>query len=590
MWENFFRPESVDFSKNSIHPGQYLFEIGDKLAQASHFWKQYGVVENTEILQKNWEKILKSLSDNAPEIQEVTTQYLKDVSALSTRMLSGDLTPVLEPSRGDRRFRHHGWQEEIGPFYAHQHYLLFNRWVQDLMDSMLETGEIESLQMKFLVRFLMDAWSPSNIPWMNPEAIASAKASHGQTFMKGMENFFQDMMSGRTLMDMRLVQPECFILGRNIAATPGEVIFKNDLIELIQYTPTTKHTQKNPILLVPPCINKFYIYDLNPETSFVKWLLDQGFTVFVISWVNPDGSFSQKGLKDYVFDGVGAAINVAHDICQAPVHGAGFCIGGNLLAMYGGIEKDNAPLASMTFFASLFDFHQAGDLRLFLTPKTLDKLKKQMNECGVLEGKHLMRLFNVMRANDLIWSSVIQQYFLGQNPQIFDFLYWNSDSTNLPSTFYQEYISGCFLDNKMCVSGALAIGDKVVDLKAIKTPVFIINTELDHIAPWVSGYNGVHAFGGDPEFILGGSGHIAGIFNHPSQQKYGFWTNEKPSESSQSWFKDATYTDGSWWPYWLNLLKKTADISVDAPQPGNENYPRLYPAPGEYVKKTLGNF
>ena len=340
-----------------------------------------------------------------------------------------------------------------------------------------------------------------------------------------------------------MVEREAFQVGKNISTTPGKVVYQNDLIQLIQYAPTTKHVFQTPLLLIPPCINKFYIYDLREDNSFVRWALDHGHTVFMISWVNPDEKLSHKTFEDYVMGGVDEAIRVIQEITgEDLVNAVGFCIGGNFLTALEGYyanrqEKKKSPLASATYLATLFDFDSAGDMKIFIDEDRLADLEEQMQKQGYFDGRILARTFNLLRANDLIWSFVINNYLMGEDPMAFDLLYWNSDSTNLPAAMYGYYLRNMFLENNLIKPGKLTLRNVKIDLRNVTTPSFILNTKEDHIAPWPCGFAGKKVFSGPTKFVLGGSGHIAGIFNAPKAGKYCYWTSDHPSKNAEDWFK-----------------------------------------------------
>jgi polyhydroxyalkanoate synthase len=441
----------------------------------------------------------------------------------------------------------------------------------------------------FYVRQLRDALAPTNFFWMNPTTLRRTLETNGNNILQGIENFLKDIEKGQGHLDIQMVDPEAFVVGKNIAATQGKVVYQNELIQLIQYSPTRQQTFRVPLFIVPPCINKFYVFDLRPDTSFIRWCLDRGYTIFIVSWVNPDQKLANKTFEDYVIEGLINAIQVIQKISQIDeVNTLGFCIGGNFLACLNGYLqglKQKNPVKTTTYLATLFDFQDPGDLRVFIDEHQISNLEKQIRTLGYLEGKTLARTFNLLRANDLIWSFIINNYYLGEKPSAFDLLYWNSDSTNVPSAMYLYYLRKMYIENRLIKHGGLSIAGIPIDLSKIETPTFVMNTKEDHIAPWPCGYAGAKIHGGPTKFLLGGSGHIAGIFNHPKANKYGFWLNDQLPNTSDEWLKQAKEYPGSWWETWESWLRPFAGEKVAAREPGSKEYPALEDAPGSYVKK-----
>lgn len=498
------------------------------------------------------------------------------------------LEQVVELPKGDKRFSQEMWTSHLGFDFMKQSYLLWDKWLRQV------SGHIEGLDPKvarrvgFFSQQFSNAMAPTNYLWGNPDALRESLETKGESLLHGLSNFFRDLEEGKGRLNISMVERGHFRVGENIATTPGKVVFQNELIQLIQYAPTTKNVYRIPILLVPPCINKFYIFDLRPESSFVRWLLDQGWTVFVVSWVNPkDDKLAHKTFEDYVLDGVGAAVETMVKLTGEPqVNALGFCIGGNFLTAYSAYrarDKVN-PLKSTTFLATLFDFEDAGDLKIFIDEEQLAKMEQAMKSWGYFDGRVLAKTFNLLRSNDLIWSFVVNNYLMGKEPMAFDLLYWNSDYTNLPAAMYAYFLRNMFLENKLIKPGALSIGGRPLDLRDIKTPSFILSTREDHIAPWPCGYAGAKMLGGPTTFVLGGSGHVAGIFNHPSKNKYNYWTGKILQKGTQDWFEKAESHAGSWWTAWAQWLEAFGGEMIPARQPGSKAYPPLDDAPGSYVK------
>lgn len=535
----------------------------------------------------------KILEDPQPFYQ-ATSLYMSNLALLWQQMATQPAErdsheAVIEPSAGDRRFKDREWAEQPYFNFIKQNYLLWNQWILDITENTKVVDKDSARKIHFYVRQLREAFAPSNFFWMNPTILRRTLETNGTNILQGIENFLKDIEKGQGYLDIQMVDREAFVVGENIAATPGKVVYQNELIQLIQYSPMQKQVFRVPLFIVPPCINKFYVFDLRPDTSFIRWCLDRGYTVFVISWVNPDQKLANKTFEDYVVDGLEKAVQVIQKILNVDeINAIGFCIGGNFLACLNGYlqeKNEKNPLKTTTYLATLFDFHDPGDLRVFIDEPQVLNLERQIRTLGYLEGKTLARTFNLLRANDLIWSFIINNYYLGEKPSAFDLLYWNSDSTNLPSAMYLYYLRKMYLENRLIKKGGLAIAGKPIDLSKIKTPTFILNTKEDHIAPWPCGYAGAKIHAGPTKFLLGGSGHIAGIFNHPSAKKYSFWLNDQLPKASDVWLKQATEYSGSWWETWESWLRPFAGEKIDAKEPGSKEYPALEDAPGSYVKK-----
>ncbi len=535
---------------------------------------------------------------NPEKLAEATQEYMNDLNELGRMILESSLAhdpdnKVIIPTLpGDRRFQDPMWQKNPFFNYLKQSYLLWNRWMRKTAHSIEGLDKHTALKVDFYTRQLTDFFAPSNFLWSNPKALKKIMESGGQSLVQGMENFIRDIESGKGNLDIKMVDYDAFKLGVNIAPTPGKVIFQNDLIQLIQYIPTTQKVHQIPLLLVPPCINKYYIFDLREDNSFIRWCLDQGIQVFTISWVNPDEKLAAKTFEDYVFEGVGEAVKVIQEITrQFYLNAIGYCIGGTILSCYASDRtlENKSPFSSITYFAALFDFKNSGDLNVFIDEEQLVELELIMKTKGYLEGKRLARTFNLLRANDLIWWFVVNNYLLGEEPAAFDLLYWNSDSTNLPAVMYTYYLREIFLKNRLIEPGKLVMNGKPIILQNITTPTYILNTHEDHIAPWHCGYAGTHVFKGPLRFVLGDSGHIAGVFNHPKNQKYRYWTYDQYPTNSHDWLKNATQHAGSWWNDWLPWISPYLGTKVDARSVGSKKFPPLGSAPGTYVMKRENN-
>lgn len=552
------------------------------------------------VIQKSFAKAFQAMVADPKTFMETSQCYVTSFLALLDQMRekildpSKPLEPLVRPEKGDRRFKDHLWLDHPYFYYAKQSYLLWDRWLSSFLTQLNGLDHQTHSQVSFFTRQMIHALSPSNFPHLNPSVIRETFEQGGANLLQGMVNFLQDLRQGQGSLKISMVDKKAFRLGENLAATPGHVVFQNDLIQLIQYESTTPHVHATPVVLIPPCINKYYIYDLRPENSFVAWLRDQGHQVFVVSWVNPDETLSHKSFEDYAIEGVGKAMQVARDIAQSKqVHGVGFCIGGNILSAYASYVYADAPdvpiFKSLTFLATPFDFQTMGDLQVFINEGHINALEHHMRETGYFDGEILAKTFNMLRANDLIWSFVINNYMMGRDPMAFDILYWNGDSTRLPATMYLYYLKNFFLRNLLIQPGTLKIRERPMDLRNIQAPTYILNTQKDHIIPWVCGYKGAQIWGGETTFVLGDSGHVAGIFNHPNAEKYGFRTAPvDPSTSHETWVENAVETKGSWWSHWIQWIQEKDPRLTKAKACGSKEYPILDAAPGTYVQVQHG--
>ncbi|HYH17188.1 MAG TPA: class I poly(R)-hydroxyalkanoic acid synthase, partial [Azospirillum sp.] len=412
----------------------------------------------------------------------------------------------------------------------------------------------------------------------------------GENLVKGLEHLLKDLERGKGELRISMTDYDAFQVGKNIAVTPGKVVFQTDLMQLIQYTPTTKDVAKRPLMIVPPWINKYYILDLREKNSFVKWAVDQGHTVFVLSWVNPDERLAQKSFEDYMFEGVLAALDaIVKQTGEPDVNAIGYCLGGTLLGStlsYMAAKGDDR-IKSATYFTTMLDFAEAGELSVFIDEEQLNYIEGQMNEKGYLDGAKMATTFNMMRANDLIWSFVVNNYLLGKDPFPFDLLYWNSDSTRMPAAMHSFYLRNMYQKNLLRQPGGITLGGVPIDLRTVKLPTFFLSTREDHIAPWKSTYQGTQLFSGPIKFVLSASGHIAGVVNPPAAEKYCYWTNAKLPKAPDDWFKGATQTPGSWWPEWQRWVADFANGTVPARDPAKGKLKPLDEAPGSYVKERI---
>ena len=516
----------------------------------------------------------------------LSRSYLDLWAAAVKRMAGEQAEPVAVPSPKDKRFADPEWSSNQFFDFLKQAYLLTVAWANHLVAD-AELDPTTQQKADFYVRQIVNAIAPSNFVLTNPELLRETLASNGENLARGMHMLAEDIAAGHGELRIRQTDTHSFTIGRDLAVTPGKVIFQNDLIQLIQYAPSTETVLQRPVLIVPPWINKFYVLDLTPEKSFIKWCVDQGLTVFCISWVNPDEHLARKTFQDYVFEGPLAALDViAQATGETKVHAIGYCVGGTLLAAtlaYMTVDRDHR-ITSATFFASQVDFTYSGDLKVFADEEQIAALERQMAERGYLDSAKMANSFNLLRSNDLIWPYVINNYFKGKDPVPFDLLYWNADSTRMPAANHSFYLRNCYLENNLA-RGEMVIGGEKIDVKSVKVPIYNLATREDHIAPAKSVLVGSRCFGGPVKFVLAGSGHIAGVINPPARQKYQYWTGAKPASANlERWLAKATEHPGSWWPDWLAWVKAHDAAQVPARIPGGGKIEPIEDAPGSYVK------
>lgn len=506
------------------------------------------------------------------------------------KMTGGQAADLIGPDKTDKRFKSEAWTRDAVFSFIRQSYLVTSQW---LMNTVAENSEgmdqSAARKLAFFTKQYIDALSPTNFALTNPDVIKATIESGGQNLVRGMKNLLEDVQRGQGTPFIRMTDENAFKVGENVATTKGNVIFRNKMMELIHYTPAGKTTFAAPLLIVPPWINKYYILDLKEQNSFVKWAVDQGHAVFMISWVNPDASMRDTSFDDYLQDGVIAALDaIKKQTGQPSVNAVGYCIGGTLLTMtlaYLKAKKQSARIQSATFLTTLIDFENAGDLKLFVDPEQLEALTARMAETGVLEGNAMKVTFNMLRANDLIWTFVVNNYLLGREPFPFDLLYWNSDSTNLPAAMHAFYLRHMYINNDLAIPGGVSVCDVPVDVSTIDTPAYFLSTREDHIAPWQATFAGANLLSGPVTFTLAASGHIAGVVNPPSANKYCFWSAPEKSADPDAWLLSAKEQAGSWWPHWQKWLEKQGDEQVTAINPAKGPLKSLAPAPGTYVKK-----
>src|ERR1700733_2599229 len=513
--------------------------------------------------------------------------YLDLWASTAKRLTGEEIAQVVTPEAGDKRFADPEWSSNQFYDFLKQAYLLSARWARQMVSDASGLDPHTRLKAEFYMRQITNAVSPSNFVLTNPELLRETVLSNADNLVRGMHMLAEDIETGGGDLKIRQSDASLFEVGRNLATTPGKVIFQNDLMQLIQYTPATPMVLKRPLLIVPPWINKFYVLDLTPEKSFIKWCVDQGITVFCISWVNPDAHLAKKSFEDYVHEGPLAALDaIKLAIGEDKVHTVGYCVGGTLLAIALAVmaSRHDERVASATLFASQVDFTYAGDLKVFVDEEQIEALERKMAERGYLEGKTMATVFNMLRSNDLVWPYVINNYLKGKAPFPFDLLYWNSDATRMPAANHSFYLRNCYLENRLA-KGKMVLGNTPIDLKAVKIPIYNLATREDHIAPAKSVMVGSKLFGGDVKFVVSGSGHIAGVINPPGRQKYKFWTGPKPRNADiDGWLAKAKEHPGSWWPDWLGWLTRQSPPEVAARIPGDGALKPIEDAPGNYVK------
>jgi polyhydroxyalkanoate synthase len=527
-----------------------------------------------------------------PETQQMTDlqkQWAERHAQLWQAMLQrkpGDPSPAVAQSEpGDRRFSGEAWAESPIYDYMRQAYLINAEYLKQLTEAAPVSQGLSKDRMRFLTRQYIDALAPSNFAATNPEFVKTALETKGESIKQGIQNLIADIQKGR----ISMTDESVFEVGRNLAVTPGAVVYENELMQLVQYAPLTDKVSKRPFVMVPPCINKFYILDLQPENSFVRYAVEQGHTVFLVSWRNVKAEQGTKTWDDYIEQGPLTAFRVAKEICGVDqVNALGFCVGGTIISSALSVMKARGgdDVASLTLLTTLLDFSDPGELGCFIDEASVVARENTIGKGGLLKGSELSSVFSMLRANDLIWQYVVGNYLKGGKPMPFDLLYWNSDSTNLPGPFLAWYLRNMYLENNLRVPGKLDMCGVKADLGRVDMPVFILATREDHIVPWQSSYLGRALLGGETTFVLGASGHIAGVINPAAKNKRSFWTNDSTTANADEWFATATENKGSWWPAWAQWLKRFADGEIDARgRLGSNAYKPTEPAPGRYVKE-----
>jgi polyhydroxyalkanoate synthase len=513
--------------------------------------------------------------------------YMELWQHTANKMMGQNAEPLVTPETDDRRFLDSDWEENPVFDFIKQSYLMTSKWMINSVREIDGLDDETARKVDFYTRQFVDAMAPTNFAMTNPEVLRETVDSKGQNLINGLSNLLDDLERGDGQLKIKHVEEDAFEIGVTVATSPGKVVFQNELFQLLQFSPLTKKVRKTPLLIVPPWINKYYILDLREKNSFIKWATEQGHTVFVVSWVNPDARLGTKTFEDYMLDGPVAAVGAACNAAGSDkVNIIGYCIGGTMTAaaLAYMAEKGDDRVASATFFTTMVDFEEPGELGVFIDEEQLASLEDKMGERGYLEGSEMASTFSMLRANDLIWSFVINNYLLGREPFPFDLLFWNADSTRMPAVMHSYYLRKLYQENALVKPGALELGGVKIDLRKIKVPVYILSTKEDHIAPWKSTFAATQIYSGNTKFVLASSGHIAGVVNPPVSDRYSYRTNAKKAKTPAVWLEGATEHKGSWWPDWDKWVKKFAGTQVAAREPGKGKFKAIEDAPGSYVK------
>ena len=585
--------ETLEFSKNLGSIAKQSQQVLGKFLKRQAENLNSGTVHDPMHISKAFRDLFQEMMKHPGQMLEGQVSLWSDHMRLwqsTARKLAGQTTdPVIKPTKSDKRFRHDGWEQNIVYDYIKQSYLLTTNWVQHMVETVDQgLDPMEARRIEFFTQQYMDMVSPSNFVLTNPEVLEATINERGQNLVRGLQNLMRDLEAGDGNLLIRQTDLDAFELGHNLALTPGKVVYQNDLMQLIQYEPVTKTVYKRPLLIFPPWINKYYILDLQQKNSFIKWMTEQGYTVFIVSWANPDKKTAEKTFEDYMFEGVFGALDAIEQATgEKDVTAIGYCIGGTLLsaALAYMAQVGDTRIKAATFFAAQNDFKHAGDLQIFIDEYQVSSLEDDMNRHdGLLEGSTMATTFNMLRSNDLIWSFVVNNYLLGKDPFPFDLLYWNGDTTNMPHNMHSFYLRECYMKNTLS-EGKMVMGGKELHLSDVKIPIFMQSSKEDHIAPAKSVFASAKNFGGQVTFLMAGSGHIAGVINHPDAKKYQYWWNDQNCQTLDEWRDGAVEHPGSWWPQWHKWLSRKSGKKVPARKPGDGKLQVIEPAPGSYVMR-----
>ena len=589
-------PRAEDVAASLGEATERWARIAEQSARVSAaFWeRQAGASNEFQLIDpasvgEAFASLTASLMAHPDKLAEATSDYWRRSAELWTagvrRMqgAEGELPPVPK----DRRFRGDAWEENATFDYLRRSYLLTSEWVHGLVED-ADMDPEQRRKVAFYTRQYLSAASPSNFAATNPEVLKRVAETDGRNLIDGLEHILDDLEKGKGRLKISMTDENAFQVGRNVAATPGKVVFQNDMMQLIQYAPLTDSVAKRPLLFVPPWINKFYVMDLQPRNSLIRWTIEQGHTLFVISWVNPDASLANKSFADYMHSGPLAALDaIERATGEREANILGFCIGGILTAstLAWMAARGDDRVKSATYLATMFDFSDVGETAVFVDEAQVARIEKHAAEKGYLEGRHLANMFSLMRENDLVWSFVVSNYLMGRDPIPFDLLFWNADSTHLPATMLAYYLRHFYLENGLATPNQIVLDEVPIDLGRIQCPSYVFATKEDHIAPWPASFAGKSLIGGPVEFVLGGSGHIAGVINPPKAKKYGYWTSGESEEDPDAWFGSAVEHAGSWWDHWGAWLDGFRNGEVPARHPGDGALEPIEDAPGSYVKQ-----
>ena len=584
------KPDPVDLAKTLTE----LAERSQRVAQ-DFFERQAKqdkvTIPDPGVVGDAFAKLSQALLADPGRLMQAQLQWWQQMGELwqhgLRRAAGGQERPLAEPDPADRRFKDEAWSEQLVFDYIKQSYLLAARWIQGTVAEVDTLDAKTKRKVEFYTRQFVDAMAPSNFVLTNPAALKQAAETKGESLISGLRHLLHDLERGKGNLKISMTDETAFRIGENIAVSPGKVIYQNELMQLIQYAPTTETVQRRPLLFVPPWINKFYILDLKPRNSFIKFAVDQGYTVFVISWANPGPNLALKTFENYLDEGPLAALDaIEQAIGEREATVVGYCLGGTLTAcmLAWMAARDDTRIKAATFLTTMTDFAEAGELGVFIDDAQLDMIESHMQAKGYLESRHMQQVFNLMRANDLIWSFVVNNYLMGREPMAFDLLYWNADSTRMPYMMHSFYLRNMYQKNLLVEACGITLKGVPIDLGKIATPCYFLSTKEDHIAPWASTYQGSRRFGGPVRFVLGGSGHIAGVINPPPSTKYGYWTNDARAADAEQWLRGAEHHEGSWWPDWQAWLVRKSGAKVAARDPAAGGLPPLEDAPGNYVK------
>lgn len=586
QWSNFWGD-----ALNSLYKSNSLWQDWWKTA-LNDYW---GVSVNPNQLGDVFQKLYAAIISDPETLTKIQVEWMERVASVMDNtlegLLDGELRGLSEQGIRDRRFRDETWQQHP-LFHTIKEIYCLN--AESLLTAVGQVGEMDPRsrqKLVFYMRQYVDALSPSNFILTNPEVLRETLERKGENLVEGFNHFLEDVSKGNGNLQISMADFDAFEVGKTIACTPGKVMFENKLLQLIQYEPTTEQVYKRPLLMVPAWINKFYIMDLQAKNSYVKWLVDQGYTVFIVSWINPDGTYRDVTMDEYLTDGLLEALDAVKRITGEPdVNMIGYCLGGSMLTVLMSYleQKGQAErIHSATLLTTLLDFSEPGEMGVFIDDEQVTALEEKMQREGLLEGKDMMLTFNLLRANELIWSFFINNYLMGKEPFPFDLLYWNADATNIPAATHSMYLRRFYLENKLTRSGELKMGGVPVDLSQVKTPIYFLSCYDDHIAPWKSTYRGRKLVGGASRFVLAGSGHVAGVINPPAKEKYCYWTHDSKPDTTgnpDTWLTSADQHTGSWWPDWAKWNRQFAGDKVKARVPGEGKIKPIEAAPGRYVK------